>query len=165
MKLAIAAAYSLWFCCPAMAIPKPDLQQIKTCVAITVARGQASPPKSIILVGESKGFYLLRIGDRAGNPPYERIIKIQPCKTVYIDQAGETPSKYGIPRLPMEVVDDLVLQSVQYDIRTQGKEHYFRKIASGAQHGKLALTPEVYKALKKEGFKPNAQIVLFGSKK
>jgi hypothetical protein len=163
MKFVIAC--SLLFCFPAMAIPKSDLQQIKTCIAIGGTRGQASPPKSIILVGESKGFYLLRIGDRAGNSPYERIVKLRPCKTVYIDQAGETPSKYGIPRLPMEVVDDLSLQSVQYDIRTQGKDKYFRKIAAGTRNGKLALVPEVYKALKKEGFKSNAQIVLFGSKK
>ncbi len=160
-SIKLSIALSAFLCLPAIAVPKTELQQIKTCIAIGGTRGQASPPKSIAVVGASRGYYLLRIGDRAGNPPYERIIKLRPCKTVYIDQAGQTPSKYGIPFLPRDIVDDLSLQSVRYDIRAKGKQKYFLQVSASAQKGQLALVPEFYKALKKEGFMPKAKVILY----
>jgi hypothetical protein len=161
MIIRFLSVCSVLFCLPAIASSNVDLRAIKTCVAVGGARGQASPPKSIAVVGASKGYFLLRISDRAGNVPYERIIKLNPCKTVYIDQAGQTPSKYGIPSLPMTIVDDLSLQSVQYDIRAQGKAKYFERVSRGVRNGRLELVPEVYKALKKEGFTPKAKVILY----
>jgi hypothetical protein len=162
IRLAIACL--VLACVPVIAIPNSELSQIKTCVAIGGTRGQASPPKTISVVGAAKGYYLLRIGDRAGNPPYERIIKLSPCRTVFIDQAGDAPSKYGIAGMSDALIDSLVLQSVQFDIRAQGKEKFFRRIASSAKDGTLYIPPDVYKALKKEGFTTKARVILFDPK-
>lgn len=152
--------FSLLLCLPATAVPQKNLQAIKTCIAIAGTRGQTAPPSKITVVGESKGFYSLRIGDRA-NHTYERVIRLDPCKTIYIDQAGETPSMYGIPRFPRDVVDDLAIQAVRYDIKIYGKAQYFQKVESMAKNQKLYLVPELYKALKKEGFVTKNKVILF----
>jgi hypothetical protein len=134
-------------------ISKTQLKEIGRC-SKRFENKSLSPIERMTVVGQSKGYFLLRVGDKTKNPEWEQIVRLNPCREVFGNPMGDFVSRYGVPDLPADVLDSLESQQVKFFIRRQGKQTYFNKIISQTTNGSLYLLPETYKALIAEGFKP-----------
>jgi hypothetical protein len=134
------------------AIALPSSEQAKIAACAKTGQTNSSPINKVVIQAKVGDFYQLSVGKK-NEPGWEMILKLNPCRLVYLNPMGDPYSQYGVKDLPNSVIDAFESKRVANEIKKQGREAFFSSIINSAQNGVLEFPPETEKALIGQGFK------------